>query len=203
MVESNITLSSIPVKDYIGFQQDAALMKLISNERLFFADKIKKTNMYEWTQERTLVITDENIYNIHKKEIKRQIQIKDVSALIKTVSPSKCTTEFTIQVQVSYDYRLISSRREEVLDVIKRLYIVKLGRNMPIYHVTCKDLKDYTTTEKDMKKGENRYPQNEVRVYIEDLMNAGKMTLQSQNSTVSVNDDTLDDYEKAQQLRKQ
>jgi len=42
-------------------------MKLLGSERLFFADKMKKTNMYEWTQERTLVITDENIYNIHKK----------------------------------------------------------------------------------------------------------------------------------------
>jgi len=71
-------------------------MKLLGSERLFFADKMKKTNMYEWTQERTLVITDENIYNIHKKEIKRAIAIQDVSALVKCVPPSKCLTEFTI-----------------------------------------------------------------------------------------------------------
>jgi len=96
MVESSISLSSIPVRDYISFQQDASLMKLLAGERLFYADKMKKTNMYGWTQERTLVITDVNIYNIHKKEIKRAIAIKDVSALIKCVPPSKNTSEFTV-----------------------------------------------------------------------------------------------------------
>jgi hypothetical protein len=73
-------------------------------------------------------------------------------------------------VQISYDYRLISSRRDEVLDVIKRLYIAKINKNVPIYCVTAKDLKDFTTTEKDMKKGENRYPPREFRVETEDLM---------------------------------
>jgi len=55
------------------------------------------------------------------------------------------------------------------LDVIKRLYIVKMNKNVPIYCVTAKDLKDFTTTEKDMKKGENRYPPREFRVETEDL----------------------------------
>jgi len=144
-------------------------MKLLGGERLFYADKMKKTNMYGWTQERTLVITDINIYNIHKKEIKRTIAIKDVSALIKCVPPSKNTSEFTVQVQTSYDYRLISARRDEIMDLVKRLYIVKMNKNVPIYHVISKDLEDYTTTEKDMKKGENRYPPREFRVESEDL----------------------------------
>jgi len=144
-------------------------MKLLGGERLFYADKMKKTNMYGWTQERTLVITDVNIYNIHKKEIKRAIAIKDVSALIKCVPPSKNTSEFTVQVQTSYDYRLISARRDEIMDLIKRLYIVKMNKNVPIFHVMSKDLEDYTTTEKDMKKGENRYPPREFRVESEDL----------------------------------
>jgi len=66
MVDSKISISSIGVNDYIGFQQDFKLMSLIGTEKLLFADKIKKTNMFEWTQERTFVITDEAIYNIHK-----------------------------------------------------------------------------------------------------------------------------------------
>lgn len=59
--------NDIPVSDYIAFQNDASLMQLINGERLLFADKIKKTNMFEWTQERTFVITHLGIYNIHKK----------------------------------------------------------------------------------------------------------------------------------------
>jgi len=115
------------------------------------------------------VITDEHIYNIHKKEIKRAIAIKDVSALIKCIPPSKSLTEFTVQVQTSYDYRLISPRRDEIIDLIKRLYIVKMNKNVPIYHVKSKDLEVFTTTEKDMEKGENRYPPRDFRVESEDL----------------------------------
>lgn len=62
---------ALPVKDFIGFQQDQGSMNLLSGQKLLFADKIKKTNMFDWTQERTLVITNQAIYNIHKKEIKR------------------------------------------------------------------------------------------------------------------------------------
>jgi hypothetical protein len=64
-------------------------MKLISGEKLLFADKIKKTNMYDWTQERTLIITNVGVYNIHKKEVKRTIYIKDIGGLTKTIPPSK------------------------------------------------------------------------------------------------------------------
>ena len=36
-------------------------------DQLVYAAKVKKTNMFEWTQERTLVITNNALYNIHKK----------------------------------------------------------------------------------------------------------------------------------------
>ena len=45
--------------------------------------------MYEWTQERTLVITNKGVYNIHKYQIKRNIQIGDIEGLTKTIPPSK------------------------------------------------------------------------------------------------------------------
>jgi hypothetical protein len=49
MVESKFSIEGIQAADYIGFQQDPKLMALISGEQLLFADKIKKTNMFEWT----------------------------------------------------------------------------------------------------------------------------------------------------------
>ena len=47
-----------------------------------YAAKVKKTNMFEWTQERTLVITNNALYNIHKKSIKRVIEFKDIIFLL-------------------------------------------------------------------------------------------------------------------------
>ena len=164
-------------------------MKLISGQKLLFADKIKKTNMFEWTQERTLVITNQAVFNIHKKEIKRQIQIKSISGLTKTVPPSK-SLEFSIHVDADYDYRFSSQRREEIMDLIKRLYLIERAANCPIYHTTTKDLKEFTTTEKDFKKKISRVPTSEYRNYDEDLFkNMKQPELVKQVSTT--NDDNM------------
>ena len=40
-------------------------------ESLIYAAMVKKINMYDWSQERMLVITDQSIYNMHKKKVKR------------------------------------------------------------------------------------------------------------------------------------
>lgn len=125
--------------------------------------------MYDWTQERTLVITSDNIYNIHKKSIKRTINIRDINGISKTIAPSKCTTEFTIHVSGSYDYRFISVRRDQIVDILKRLFIVRHSKNLPMYGITGKDLKDFTTTEKDYKKGTSRRPLDDLLI-SEDLM---------------------------------
>jgi len=60
-------------------------------DELIFASKVKKTNMFEWTQERVLAITNNAIYNIHKKQIKRMININDIGGMTKTIPPSKNT----------------------------------------------------------------------------------------------------------------
>lgn len=145
-------------------------MDLIGGDTLLFADKIKKTNMFEWTQERVFVITNNACYNIHKKSIKRCIPIKEIGGLTKTVPPSKNAGEFTIHVPREYDYRYISTKREQILDTIKRAYIVLKQTNCPLFGVPSKDLKDFTTTEKDMKKSVSRFPPNDFRVLSEDLL---------------------------------
>jgi len=61
------------------------------------------------------------------------------------------------------------NRREEIMDVIKRVFYVMKQTNCPVYHATSKDLKDYTTTEKDMKRGSSRFPPPNLRKTEEDL----------------------------------
>ena len=57
-----------------------------------------------------LVITDQSIYNIYKKKVKRQIYIRDIGGITKTTPPSKNSIEFTIGVPSSYDYRFLSDK---------------------------------------------------------------------------------------------
>ena len=42
---------------------------------------VKKINLYDWSQERMLVITDAGIYNVYKKKIKRKIEIKEIGGV--------------------------------------------------------------------------------------------------------------------------
>ena len=60
-------------------------------------------------------------------------------------------------------------RREEILDVLKRCYYTKKQRNVPIFYATSKDLREFTTTEKDMKKEIARFPTPNYRTNEEDL----------------------------------
>lgn len=154
--------------DFIAFSNDPTLMVLIKGEKLLFADKIKKTNMFEWTQERTFVVTHLGIYNIHKKTIKRNILIKDIGGLTKTRPPSKAM-EFTVHVPSSYDYRFSSQRRDQIIDLLKRLCIIVQGQNCPVFCTDAKDLQGFTTTESDMKKGRSRFPLDNLRDFREDL----------------------------------
>ena len=73
-----------------------------------FTDKVKKINMFGWTQERTLMITNEKIYNIKNKKAKRKIKIADLGGISKTMLGSKI--EFTLHVPKEYDYRFISEK---------------------------------------------------------------------------------------------
>lgn len=179
--------------------QDPALVNLLNGEQLLFADKIKKTNMYDWTQERTLVITNKAIYNVHKKSVKRTIMVKDIGGMTKTVPPSKSTTEFTVHVPAEYDYRFLSPKRDNIMQLLKALYYAQHQKNCPVFGVPSKDLKEYTTTEKDMKKGVSRFPLTEFRLAGEDCYGDGVPAMSKQNSVVS---DQPQDYDQAQQQRK-
>lgn len=64
-----------------------------------------------------------------------------------------------------YDYRFVSDRyaishlivfifrREEVIDTLKHRFAEKMNQNLPIFGIDKPNLKDFTTTEKDFKRG--------------------------------------------------
>lgn len=64
--------------------------------------------MYDWNQERIIVLTNDEVFNIKKMKIKRRIPILKIGGISKTTIPGKM--EFTIHVPSEYDYRFISER---------------------------------------------------------------------------------------------
>jgi len=73
--------------------------------------------------------------------------------------------EFTIHVPSKYDYRFTSAKRDLILDIIKRVHIAIKGANVPVFCIGKKDLKEFTTTENDMKKQKSNFPPSEYRNY--------------------------------------
>ena len=49
-------------------------------------------------------------------------------------------------------------RRDKILNVIKVGYASKKKSNLPIYGIKNKELREFTTTEKDIEKGISRIP---------------------------------------------
>lgn len=64
--------------------------------------------MFGWNQERIILVTTEQIYNIKKNKAKRKIKIADLGGISKTTIGSRI--EFTLHVPKSYDYRFQSDR---------------------------------------------------------------------------------------------
>ena len=55
------------------------------------------------------------------------------------------------------------------MNVIKRVYYNLKKENIAIFYTDAKDLKEFTTTEKDMKSGRSRFPPSNLLSTEEDL----------------------------------
>ena len=80
-------------------------------------------------------------------------------------------------------------RREEILDVIKRCFYIKKQKNVPMFYATSKDLREFTTTEKDMKKEISKFPTPNYRTNEEDLFDESGSAQASPSMNSSMNTD--------------
>ena len=55
------------LKDHLKFRNDKDIKSIIKNEELLLSDKIIKINRYGLSQERNILVTNLNIYNLKKK----------------------------------------------------------------------------------------------------------------------------------------
>ena len=73
---------------------------------IMFSGKVQKWNKYTIKQERSLVITNLNIYNFKRKKLRRVVPIEKLGGLTKLLRSDN--QEFVIHVKQDYDYRLES-----------------------------------------------------------------------------------------------
>ena len=55
------------------------------------------------------------------------------------------------------DIRMVTEKRKQIVDLIKNAFFEATKKNLPIYHVPAKNLKQVVTTQKDIKLGQSRF----------------------------------------------
>ena len=109
------------VKDELEIAKKHNLKSLLSkNEKIIFSATLTKINKNEKYQERNMMITSTNFYNLRTEGmltsvtslfnsayiIKRKFDLKMIEAVVY----AKLGNEFVIHVPEEYDYRIISER---------------------------------------------------------------------------------------------
>ena len=85
------------------------LLRVESKEGvIMFSGKVQKWNKYTIKQDRSLIITNLNVYNFKRKKLRRVVEIEKLAGLTKLLRPDN--QEFVIHVKQDYDYRLMSEQ---------------------------------------------------------------------------------------------
>jgi len=145
--------ASLAATDYLGIGQNKVLAKMMAkfnredamNEEVKFSDMMVKINKRDKPQERVLLITTKALYNIvpgDYSKCKRRIPL----ALIDSVTVSEVSNEFVVHVPGEYDYRMMSLRKQEVVDSLCANYKALTNEELMVTRSKQNVLKSVTST---------------------------------------------------------
>ena len=149
------------VYDNLKWAKDKEILSIINKEILYYSNKIIKINHYNISQDRFIVLTDEALYNFHKKKLKRRIKYDQ----IRGITYSKQNLEFVIHgTDDEYDYYYQSNERNLILRFIVKFYEEQNGKTIKICKVDEKTLKNFVTGKKEKKKDKNFSKMDETKI---------------------------------------
>ena len=152
-------MDSIKVYDNVNYSNDKDIIKIIGNEKLYFADWVKKINHFGMNQDRVLILTDKALYNTKGKSLKRKISYNEILG----ITFSSLTFEFIVHGNDNeYDYNFISPERNIIICLIAIFYEKFNNKTLKICEVKEKSsLKDFTTSKKDKKNDSTKSKMDE------------------------------------------
>jgi hypothetical protein len=154
--------------DYMGCAHNQEILLQLhinQGERIVYSCLVIKFNKWGMRQERTLLLTNQCLYNIKKTHVQRKINVSNIKAVTKSTNPGN--QQFIVHIKSEYDYMFESDHIKEIFDAIKYVYFQALRTNLPVYGVPDK-LKDYATSKRDITNGVEVNPKDEYRLRKED-----------------------------------
>lgn len=103
---------------------------------VLYSARVYKWNKFTIKQERVLVVTNINVYNFHKKKVRRVIPICELAGLTKALHEK--SWEFVIHVKNDYDYRMESKDRDSrdtLFQALKMAFMSIARDNLPIFGI--------------------------------------------------------------------
>ena len=86
--------------DNLNFSSDTDIQKIIGEEIIYYSNKVHKYNKFSLRQERNLILTNECLYNLSNKKLKRFLKYKEMlGATFSTQSD-----EFVIHALEGFDF---------------------------------------------------------------------------------------------------
>lgn len=165
--------------DKLHIQEDSAYEEILktNDEPIMYSDKCSKINAYGAKQERDLVLSTKNIYNLKAYKIRRKIYITDVTAIIKT----SYNNEFVLHIPTDYDYRFEVESRDEFIKIMQLRFANMNPKNTLKIYVVDDDIGQYVTSLKDKKYGISNLPPPETRCRVEELAGTDDLNEEQEN----------------------
>ena len=197
-------MESLKTFDNVNYTNDKDIKKIIGEEKIYFADWVKKINHFGMNQDRVLIITDSALYNTKGKSLKRKIPINEILG----ITYSTLTFEFIVHgLDNEYDYSFVTPDRNIIICFIAIFYEKLNKKPLKICEVKEKStLKDFITSKKDKQADATKSKMNEnflvnTQKFLENYGNEifGTEPLKKRTGTIfskhkNIKEVTLDDF---------
>ena len=176
--------------DLLNYQKDEFItQKITKGEIIYYSDKIDKINKLGIKQSRIIIITDEALYNLNKKKLKRRIPLE----IIKGITTSTLNDYFIIHCSNDeYDYYYFSVKKRTIFEILSKVYLKKTGNEINLYEINEESIWKYVTLKKDKKKDPklSKMPEIEGKNLFNSIYfsnNNKKIPLQKRSSKIQNN----------------
>eukprot|EP00743_Colponemidia_sp_Colp-15_P000706 GILK01000783.1.p1 GENE.GILK01000783.1~~GILK01000783.1.p1 ORF type:complete len:537 (-),score=100.78 GILK01000783.1:86-1654(-) len=142
------------LRDYLGLAGNKNAQKLLRKypgETIVYSDLATKINRKEKAQERAFVVTDKAFYNLTASDYsrcKRRLALEEITGISNGTSE-----EFVLHTPSDNDYRLLSLRKDAMIEALCSMYEKAVGHKLPVEQLSVSTLKDVMTTRKERSKG--------------------------------------------------
>ena len=185
--------------DNLNFEDDSDIKNLIGSECILFSDKIQKIHkgIFKQNQQRNFLITDQAIYNLKEKQLKRRIDIKNLKGL----TISKLSDQFIIQGnQDEYDYLYESNSRFKIVSILQNTFENLTGKTLLFCIKNEKDLDKYVVGDKERAKNPKAF-----KIETKELMSIKEFIDSNGNLNINTHPNSLKletEFQKSSQFYK-